>query len=659
MSPVCRVIAVLASLLFYIPLTAQVRQGIETSHIHEDTANISKLLSVARSLRHKATDSGISIYQQVFLKSRQIGYVDGMARSLTGLGLFHMDKGEYNKSAAYYQLAEPLCQISTTRNGFLLANLYNSIAALYGNRGIFDSAFTYYYKALNLIERNQIKDTNLLLLIYSNLGGRLASNSQADQAKFYLEKGIKIAIATRNKLMLGKFYKDMGILYGITKQQDLSRQYSFKALELFQQGDDPPSVVATYCNIGLSYMEEGKPQKALYYYKTALSDKIKTSPTQRVAAVRGMGSCYLALKDYKLAEQYYLQALEVSQREKVNKSIFECYKALVAIYSGLGDYKKALLYKDAYQTMKDSTLNADRINKVQQLEVEYRTAQKDKEIVRKQLQLQHQENTIQKKNRLILSVIVGSILLIALLIALQRSFKNKKKLELLALEKNREITQLKAMMDGEEKERERIARELHDGIMVQFSSAQMHLSALIERTDLVQSEEIENVLVQLENATKELRKSAHNLMPDMLLEEGLAEATHYFCRNLEKSSGVKIHFQWIGNTASMAPVYELMFYRIIQELLQNTMKHSEATEVLVQINCQPEIFSIAVEDNGIGFDKEKTSERDGLGLSGIRSRIGSLHGQLLINTQPGAGTSIYIEVETKYLQPLNADARPY
>jgi len=658
MSLVFRAIVVLATLLVSISLTAQVRPEVE-GYIHGDTAHISKLLSEARSLRHKATDSGISIYQQAFLKSRQMGYTDGMARALTGLGLFHMDKGEYNKSAAYYQLAEPLCQISTTRNGFLLANLYNSKAALYGNRGIFDSAVTYYYKALNLIERNQIKDTSLLLLIYSNLGGRLASNSQIDQAKFYLEKGIKIAIETKNKLMLGKFYKDMGILYGITKQQELSREYSFKALELFKQVNDPPSVVATYCNVGLSYMEQGRPEQALYYYKTALSDNIKTSPTQRVAAVRGVGSCYLALKDYKLAEQYYLRALAVSQKEKVNKSVFECYKALVAIYSGLGDYKKALSYKDAYQAMKDSTLNNDRINKVQQLEVEYRTAQKDKELVQKHLQLQHQENTIQKKNRLILFVVIGSALLIALLISLQQSFKNKKRLELVELEKDREITQLKAMMDGEEKERERIARELHDGIMVQFSAAQMHLSALIERTDLVRADKIEDVLVQLENATKELRKSTHNLMPDMLLEEGLAEATHYFCSNLEKSSGAKIHFQLIGSMVPVAPVYELMFYRIIQELLQNTMKHAKASEVLVQINCQPEMLSIAVEDNGTGFDPARISEHDGRGLSGIRSRIGSLHGQVLVNSRPGAGTSVYIEVETKYLQSLHVDARTY
>jgi signal transduction histidine kinase len=643
----------LVYVLYLCPSWEAHAQAVEIDYasFRADTAYIGSLQRTARSLRHKSTDSGILLYQRALHLSRSMEYIDGMARSLTGLGLFYMDKGDYQKSTTYYQLAEPVCSMSTFKNGFLLANLYNSIAALYGNRGVSDSAIHYYYKALNHIERQQIEDTGLLLLIYSNLGGRLAATNQAERAKFYLEKGISISLRTHNQLMLGKFYKDLGILYGILKQPGVSRNYSFKALKIFKEVDDPPSELATYCNIGLSYLDQGKPQRALDYYRTALSEKVKTSPTQKISALKGIGACYLAMKNFAFAEQYYRQALSIAQEQKVIKSTLESYKALAGVYAGMGDYRKALSFQESFENLKDSTLNAERLEKAERLEVEYRTAQKDKELVQQQLQLQQHQNIIQRKNRLMSFMVIAAALSVALLVVLQRNYKNKRKIEFLELENAREIAQMKAMMAGEEKERERIARELHDGIMAEFSAAQMNLGALIERAGENDITEMEQVLQQLEHATKELRKSAHNLMPDMLLKEGLEAATHYFCKTLERSTGIQILFQMVGTMERIAPHYELMFYRILQELLHNVTKHAHAQQVLVQINSYPHLFSIVVEDDGVGLSAHSGTPGTGFGLSGIKSRIESLHGYVQIHSQPRGGTSVYIEVETKNLKP--------
>jgi signal transduction histidine kinase len=141
-------------------------------------------------------------------------------------------------------------------------------------------------------------------------------------------------------------------------------------------------------------------------------------------------------------------------------------------------------------------------------------------------------------------------------------------------------------------------------------------------------------------------------MPDMLLQEGLAAATHYFCKTLQRSTGVKIDFHQIGNMPLIAPEYELMLYRMIQELLHNTVKHAKASYALVQINCHPDIISVIVEDNGLGFD-QNNCVRKGRGIANMRSRIHSLNGTLSFTTKPGAGTSVYIELETKFLQALN------
>lgn len=621
----------------------------QTSNFDKDTLAISNLLSTAKALRHQDDDSCLHLYSTALRKSRRIKYIQGVARALTGLGVTYMDKGDYNKSMTVYNAAEPYCRLASNTNGRYIVVLYNNIAALYGNRGVSDSAAIYYYKALEQIELKKVNDTSLLLFIYSNLAGRLLSNGQNEQAKIYLDKAFPIALSKAEPKILAKFYIDFSALYGAQKKGALSREYSKKALAIFKTVKDPASEIAAYCNIGKTLLDENKPQKALEYYRKAFS--VKGSKIQRATVYRGLGQCYLTLKNYAKAEDYYLKALKTSKEEKLYKGMKECYKALVDINVGLGNYKAALNYRNFYAALEDSTSNAEKLATVNQLEIKYRTSQKDKELAEQQLLLAKQNNKLKQQRIWIGSISAVSILLIGLIGSTYRNRKSRERMHQIKMEKERELSQLKAVMEGEERERERIARELHDGIMVQFSSAQMNLSAMIERRE-TDASELESILVQLENATKELRKSAHNLMPDMLLQEGLAAATHYFCKTLQHSTGIKIDFHLIGTMPLIAPEYELMLYRMIQELLHNMLKHARATHALVQINCHPDILTLVVEDNGIGFDNDAIATK-GMGIANITARIHSLNGNFSVTSNPQPGTSVYIELETKLLQSLN------
>lgn len=622
----------------------------QTSNFDRDTLAISNLLSRAKALRHQNDDSCLSIYTSALRKSRQIKYIQGVARAMTGLGLTYMDKGDYNKSMAIYKAAEPYCKLASEENGRYITVLYNNIAALYGNRGVSDSAAIYYYKALEQMELKKVNDTNLLLFIYSNLAGRLLSNDQNEQAKIYLDKAFPIALRKAEPKILAKFYIDFGALYGAEKKSALSREYSNKALAIFKTVKDPASEIAAYCNIGKTLLDEKQPQEALKYYRKGFA--VKGSKIQKSSVYRGLGQCSMALKDYKKAEDYYLKALNISKEEKLYKGMRECYKALVDVNVGLGNYKAALNYRNAFAQLEDSTSNAEKLATVNQLEIKYRTSQKDKELAQQQLLLAKQNNKLKQQRIWIGFISAVSILLIGLIGSTYRNRRSRERMQQIKMEKEHELSQLKAVMEGEERERERIARELHDGIMVQFSSAQMNLSAMIERGEIADTSELESILVQLENATKELRKSAHNLMPDMLLQEGLAAATHYFCKTLQRSTGIKIEFHLIGIIPLIAPEYELMLYRMIQELLHNMLKHARASYALVQINCHTDILTVVVEDNGVGID-ENAANSKGMGIANIKARIHSLNGHFSLTSNLPSGTSVYIELETKLLQSLN------
>ncbi len=356
------------------------------------------------------------------------------------------------------------------------------------------------------------------------------------------------------------------------------------------------------------------------------------------------------LKDYKQSEKYYTQALDINSEAGVIKGIIECHKALMPVYAALGNYQLALEHHKKYYELRDSSIDKQFKLLTRQLEMQYRTSEKDKELARQEIQIQKKEHTIKSQNRLLLFVGIGSVLSLALLATLYHNRKQKKNLEILQYEKNRQLAQLKARMEGEEKERERIARELHDGIMVQLSAAQMSLSTILTYNDLKYTEEIEYILNQMEEATQELRKSVHNLMPDLLLKEGLIAATQYFIRTLEYSYGISINFQSIGMMPRITRDHELMIYRMIQELLHNIIKHAHADFALVQIHGQTDMVSIVIEDNGTGWEQADTTE--GTGLRGIQSRVQSLNGHFNIRSQPDRGTSVYIEIETEALLAL-------
>lgn len=155
-----------------------------------------------------------------------------------------------------------------------------------------------------------------------------------------------------------------------------------------------------------------------------------------------------------------------------------------------------------------------------------------------------------------------------------------------------------------------------------------------------EQQEFGKALEQFDDALADLRSAAHNMMPE-ILQQGLAPAVADTCRRITGNTPLKAEFQLISPLPALPEEFELSVYRIIQELLQNTLKHAKATTVLVQLGYHDGSFNVTVEDNGIGFDK--TAIGKGMGLNNLRMRVEELKGYLDITTEKGTGTSISIE----------------
>lgn len=235
-----------------------------------------------------------------------------------------------------------------------------------------------------------------------------------------------------------------------------------------------------------------------------------------------------------------------------------------------------------------------------------------------------------------------------LLIARNRKQLQEEKIRNLEQEKN--ITELKGILRGEEKERKRLARELHDGIMGQLSAIKLSLSFLKKKYNILSSaNDFNEVISNLDEAAKDLRNTAHNLMPAALSYHGLNAALQVFCNKINQNTGLQVHIYTYGELPKLDAYFELSIYRIIQELIQNIIKHAKATEALLQINFFDDQLTVTIEDNGSGFNIETINEVSGFGLTNIRERISAFHGTFTISSRNVNGTAIEIVFDTSYM----------
>lgn len=208
----------------------------------------------------------------------------------------------------------------------------------------------------------------------------------------------------------------------------------------------------------------------------------------------------------------------------------------------------------------------------------------------------------------------------------------------------KEVQLLEALREGEEKERSRIARDLHDEISGMIAAAKMHFATLTKLLpDIASNQEYRQGLHLLDETARQIRLTSHNLMPEILLENGLDQALHRYCGSISNSQ-LQLQCIVVGTVTRYTATFELSLYRIVQELINNMLRHAKATEALVQISYHTDRLLLTIEDNGTGFSKSAPSK--GVGLSSIERRVAAMNGTIEIQSAPGKGTDIYLEFQT-------------
>jgi signal transduction histidine kinase len=195
-----------------------------------------------------------------------------------------------------------------------------------------------------------------------------------------------------------------------------------------------------------------------------------------------------------------------------------------------------------------------------------------------------------------------------------------------------------------EVERSRLAKDLHDGLGGLLSGIKLTLHSISDDIPQKIAPSFSKVINQLDTVIKEMRRVAHNMMPEALLKFGLGEAIQDYCDGINESNIIKIKYTQIGSLQTLIQSTAIVLYRIVQELTNNSIRHAAAKNIFIQITSHQKGFTITVEDDGKGFDCKILSEEKGTGLKNVRSRVEYLKGEWDIRSDSGKGTSINIEI---------------
>lgn len=657
----CGVFLWLLILLFTLPAASQTKQEQANTAVTSlaDSVIVNHILQQAFPLRESLPDSSFQLYSRALALAQKIAYARGIADAYLGLSRISGILNKYKEAIDYAYKALAWCTDKITGHEQEV-NIYQSMAQVYYYSGKYDSCAWYRYKALNIAESDpnisiqaQMRTYGSVLQFWMNAHDDILHDKYIQQLMDRINAIEKKAVLNGDSALLVSIYFQKEAYYENIRLRDSSRYYCRLTVDMGRrQGVTPSVIVATLLNMSISYLQDNQPAKALPLINEAIAEipaQNKSNNRYKVFASFALGEAYYQQRKYEAAiaeiEDGLVRATEIRMLAYTDYA----HKTLAKTFDAIQNYSQSATHWRLYADIRDSLVKDKKMELVYNVEMRYRIADKERELAQKELSIARNESRLRIQKFWIGGILSGTLLIILLSLLLYRNNKHKQKLQsekIRNLHQELQISSLQAMIAGEEKERSRIARELHDGMGGILATIRTRLSYVFRKL-APQAETLPDcneILQLLEEASAELRKTAHNLMPEILLREGLAKASLLFCERVRKGHMLEINTEIWGEVRRLPKDFELTAYRIIQELIHNTLKHARATQALVQIVFHDSILCITVEDNGTGIPGNNWQQSEGMGLKTIQDRVRSLNGQIDVASSAGKGTSVYIEL---------------
>lgn len=580
-----------------------------------------------------STKAKILVFQNI-KTTQKLNWQKGLAYSYETLGDFYYNSKQLDSSIfyclsatnIYKQLNDSPAQIC-----YMLCNLgsrYNEQSQFAESKKCLVEAYDLAVKTNN--EKYQFEALSRTGWLYHGMGNHLKSLD-------YFSKAEALAIKTKDEQkqidLISGFANDY-IALGRYKE---AQEKQFLAVNYYKKKNDWLTYafyLSSAANLYRRLNQNAKAEKPLlevYEIQKKYDDKFNLLTTARY-----LGMLYTEQQKFDLAKRYLDETLMLSRAFNNSSDITKAYYTLERFYYAKNDFTEGDRYQKLIIRRRDSLYTAEQNKALAEFDVKYKTAEKERQFAKSQLEI------AQKRNWIIgLSTLLVSLVVLSLAYWKNRETKQKAIFQAIEIEKQREILKVREL------ERQRIAKELHDSVGSQLTVVSTSLDNayfLAENHRLV-PERIENINSEVRLAAQSLRDTiwaTHNTT--ISVTQLYARIQHYLSKISENSPSLVVNSERIGTDVELNSIQALNIFRIFQEAVQNIQKHAEASEVKISIFSDSQVFKMKITDNGKGFSIGKITINENFGLSNMQNRSDEIVALLTIQSEENAGTTITLDL---------------
>ncbi len=603
-----------------------------------DTTKINTYLSLAKKYMFIDVDT-FNIFTKTASKLSKKNNNHELARIYCGIGLGYIYVSKIDSAQFYFD--ESLKILDQKEDKRLRALVYSNYGMSYQSTNDFEKQIAYNLKSIEFLESPYD-----LGLAHYNQGAYYSQGDFMELSKKHFKLANNYSKEGKNTRAEGLALMALGHIYMLEKKLDSAEIYLQEGLNLCNTAKNLQICYEINAKLGQLYDEKGIHDKATIFLLKARDLAISRKVDEDLGnSLANLGNHELKRKNYQKSIAYFKEYDAFLQKNKGNIPVqVSAYKSWSDAEAKAGNLIESNRLLIKYTDTKDSILSEENRTILAEAESKFETEKKDKELAEQQLVLADQQLVIQESksksrtmNIVIVALLLGSILL-------WFSFRQRQKRmqqQLVAIEREQEVRTLESLMEGEEKERLRIAKELHDGVNGDLAAIKFKLTSLLETNNKV----INEAVTMIDNSSEQVRAISHNLVPPSLRDFNLLEAVATYCENMNAIHDPEITFQHLGNAIVLDKKQEANLFRIVQELVTNAIKHAAAKEITVQLSNLENTLQLTVEDNGKGYDP-KTVKSDGIGMQNVASRVAYLNADMDFVSNKD-GTSYTIAMDTK------------